>query len=81
MANWLMRTGDAFSQLFNVVFLNGQANESVSGRAYRCNWQNTEATIDFFLGFGHCLKAYNSDLIRAQQVIDIHADVLKRKGL
>ena len=81
MANWLMRCGDALSQLVNVVLLNGQANESVSGRAYRCNWQNTEATIDFVLGFGHCRKAYGNDLLRAQQVIDIHADVLKRKGL
>ena len=31
----LVRAGDALSQLANVLLLNGDANESISGRAHR----------------------------------------------
>ena len=35
---YLKRVGDALSQLGNVVLLNGDPNESISGRSYRQGW-------------------------------------------
>lgn len=33
--NRLIRIGEALSQLYNVIFLNGHPNESMPGRAWR----------------------------------------------
>lgn len=60
-SNYFIRIGDAVSQLGNVVLLNGMANESISGRAYRENWKIAKA-IDFVLGKDHCKESYENDL-------------------
>jgi hypothetical protein len=68
----LIKIGDAISQLLNVSLLpnheNTTANESISGRSYRCGWKKTQKTIDFlFSPFEreHCKKAHESDIQRA----------------
>jgi|TARA_R110002020_G_scaffold468904_2_gene693519 hypothetical protein len=73
---YLVRCGDALSQLINVVFfLSQNPNESISGRSYR-------QQEDWFWGgmmFGlnllfrpfersHCEKAHRADLRRAAQL-------------
>lgn len=67
---WLVKVGDAFSQLCNVVFLNGHPNESLSGRAYRTNsvWKKV---IDLLLWFDkdHCRQAFLNDVQYARQII------------
>jgi hypothetical protein len=76
--NYLMRAGDAASQFINVViFFGDNANESVSGRAYRCSdfwaWKWLMKTIDFIaspLEKDHCLKSYEADLERAQILVE-----------
>lgn len=70
MKKWLIRTGDAFSQLLNVTLLNGHPNESLSGRAWRVKskWYKV---IDLLLWFdkNHCKTAYVNDLIYAVELI------------
>lgn len=68
---YLTRVFDAISQLLNVVFLNGDANESISGRSHRSEWLITETVIDTLLFWepGHCYWAYMNDLERARQLI------------
>ena len=63
---WIIRLLDSVSQFLNVFLLNGDANESISGRAYRENWK-AEKFIDllFFFDPEHCRNAYLSDLARA----------------
>ena len=78
ISNYFIRIGDACSQLANVVFLNGDANESISGRAFRCRWMKVVMVIDSILGVGHCESAYFSDLKRAYSTIDEYA---KRNNL
>ncbi len=60
------RALDATSQWANVVLFNGDANESISGRAYRSGWK-AEKLINavFFFEPEHCRNAYLSDLARA----------------
>jgi hypothetical protein len=69
---WLIRLLDSFSQVLNVLLLNGDANESISGRAYRENWSAAVKVIDalFFFDPGHCRNAYMSDLARAYAIIN-----------
>lgn len=70
--HYLIRVGDALSQLLNVIFLNGDANESISGRAYRERWRRTERTINWALSWledDHCYAAYLSDLERARELV------------
>ena len=73
--SYLTRVGDATSQLVNVTFLFGDnANESVSGRAYRLkhkhkSWKWINAAIDFTLDQNHCERAYFNDLVRAKNTI------------
>lgn len=68
--NYLIRVGDALSQLANVVFLNGNPNESLSGRAYRTNsmWRKV---IDALLWFDkdHCRNAFLNDIEYAKIMI------------
>lgn len=73
ISNYFIRIGDACSQLANVVFLNGDANESISGRAWRSRWQTVISVIDFILGTGHCESAYIADVKRAYNTIDDYA--------
>ena len=68
--NRLMRALDACSQLANVVLLGGDANESISGRAYRQGWTRTEAAINTLLFWepDHCRLAFEADLARARDM-------------
>ena len=82
MMGYLIRIGDATSQLLNVVFLLSQnPNESISGRCYRMRhkkqWQIAMTVIDFLFSpieEGHCEKAYDNDVVRA-------SNLLKNKGM
>jgi hypothetical protein len=68
--NYLIRIGDALSQLLNVVFLNGHPNESLSGRAWRSRsvWYKV---IDILLWFDkkHCESAYYNDIKYARDLL------------
>jgi len=68
--NYLVRALDACSQLLNVVLLNGDTNESISGRSYREGWL-LEQLIDtvFFWEIGHCMNAYLADVARARNTV------------
>jgi hypothetical protein len=66
--NWLIRLGDAFSQLLNVLLFNGDSNHSVSGDAWRFQRKRLMAVLDFlFRPFerDHCYKAHLHDVQKA----------------
>ena len=71
----LWKIGDALSQLANVALLRGHtettANESISGRAYRCGWTRAERVINALFWFDpdHCRQAYRRDIERAARLI------------
>lgn len=76
MIRRLIKAGDALSQFCNVAFLPNHhqtnANESISGRAYRQKWTWVRASIDLiFSPFerNHCRKAYEADLKRAYELL------------
>jgi hypothetical protein len=71
LLTYLVRCGDASSQWLNTVFLFGQPNESVSGRAYRSGWHFLEWAIDTLASLferSHCLKAFEKDVYRAHDL-------------
>ncbi len=78
VAYYVVRIGDALSQLLNVVvFFGTNPNESVSGRAYRLQktvgWKQLRIVIDVLFSFwedNHCELSYNADLARAFKLID-----------
>lgn len=72
---------DALSQLLNAVFLFGEANESISGRAYRSGWIMTERFINMlcFWEKDHCLKAHQADVARAHVVANKYPRAWGRK--
>lgn len=83
MRSYLIRVGDALSQILNVtVFMGDNANESVSGRSYRQRndrfWSWMRAAIDeVFSWFGvadHCERAYRQDLARASHTLRTHRE-------
>jgi hypothetical protein len=61
---------DAISQLLNVFLFNGNANDSVSGRAFKESWK-LEKVINFIFFWEpeHCKLAYYTDLARAKTMI------------
>lgn len=72
---WI-KIGDAFSQLLNVMLLPRHkattANESISGRAYRCGWKKTEWVINLLLRWmekDHCRVAHETDVARAKRLL------------
>lgn len=69
---YLTRVFDALSQLLNVLVLDGDANESISGRSYRQGWTRTERTINALLFWDedHCRVAYLSDIARASALLN-----------
>ena len=71
----LHRALDACSQLLNVVLLDGDANESISGRCYREEWETAERIINsvFFWESAHCRLAYYADVQRARDVLREYA--------
>ena len=68
---YLIKVGDALSQLLNVLLLNGHPNESISGRAFRTKslWYSV---IDLLFWFDpqHCRTAYENDLRYAEQLLN-----------
>ena len=63
---------NAWSQLMNVVFLNGDPNESICGRCYREPWPRAKRFINalHFWQVNHCRSAYNNDLQWAMAYIE-----------
>ena len=73
------RLFSATSQWLNVLLLDGEPNESISGRCYREGWTKAEAVINrlFFWQNRHCRGAYARDLQWAQDYIA--QDLARRK--
>lgn len=76
MTSRLYKIGDALSQLGNVALLprhqDTNANESISGRAYRMNWKRTVKVIDWLFGpweKDHCRLSYEADVQRAEELL------------
>jgi hypothetical protein len=70
--NWLIRLGDAFSQLLNVIIFNGDPNHSLSGDAWRFKREWLRRPLDFvFRPFekDHCFKAHLSDVRKASKLL------------
>lgn len=65
--SYLMRVFGGVSQLANAVFLFGDQNESISGRAYREGWVMTARFIDamVFWEKDHCALSHRQDVKRA----------------
>lgn len=72
---YLLRVGDALSQLGNVIIGGKNPNESISGRAWRLRsrtgWGIARKAIDllFFFDKNHCHMSYVADLQRARILI------------
>lgn len=75
---YFIRAGDALSQLVNVVIFFGEnANESVSGRAWRLHktskvWNVAKICIDWIaspLEANHCEASYKADVSRAAKLL------------
>jgi len=78
--SWIWRLADATSQWVNVALLDGCANESISGRAYRQGvveesmaWLRVMRLIDrlFFWQQRHCEQAFLADLWRARRLVGL----------
>ena len=76
MTSRLYKIGDAISQLGNVALLpkhqDTNANESISGRAYRMKWQRVIKTIDWLFSpweKDHCKLSHEADVERARQLV------------
>ncbi len=79
MTSRLKKIGDAFSQLANVALLprheETNANESISGRAFRSGWTKLQERIDWLFSRwekNHCEASYLMDVSRAQKTLDEH---------
>lgn len=70
---YLIRAGDAVSQFANVILLDGDPNESISGRSYREGWSTAVRVIDAVFGTGHCCDAYFVDVRRASATLRGHS--------
>ena len=74
MTSRIVKAGDALSQFVNVAFLpkhhETDANESISGRAYRQDWAIRKLiNILFFWQEDHCKEAYFADVDRARALV------------
>lgn len=65
MKDYLVRVGNALSQLLNTVFLNGHPNESISGRSYREGWHTAQKVIDTIFWFDpeHCMNSHLNERV------------------
>lgn len=66
----LIRIGDSLSQFLNTLFLDGDANESISGRSHREGWTRAVAFINRLLSWledDHCRRAHEADVARAHE--------------
>jgi len=74
--DYVVRVGDATSQLVNVAILFGDnANESVSGRSHRLKnkskaWAWMNSSINFVFDEDHCERAYLNDVTRAAKTLN-----------
>lgn len=74
----ILKIGDALSQLVNVALMprhqETTANESTSGRSFRCSWTFMEKIINliFFWDPDHCMKSYFRDVDRAKQTLQVN---------
>ena len=77
MWEYTIKIGNSLSQLLNVVILNGEPDECLSGRAYRTNTKWAIKLIDlvFFWDHNHCKSAYTNDLNYARQVLLRHKEL------
>ncbi len=68
--SYYVRVFDAISQLLNVILLDGDANDSMSGRSFKESWR-AEKVINFIFFWEpeHCKLAYYTDLARAKTMI------------
>jgi hypothetical protein len=75
---WLTKTGSAFSQILNTMLLQGDPNESISGRSYRLRdnkyWGISYKLVNmlFFLQEDHCKEAYDKDLVWSERYVENH---------
>jgi hypothetical protein len=68
----LIRTGDALSQLLNVLIFNGDPNHSVSGDAYRFKRVRLMRVIDWLASpweAEHCKVSYENDVSKAAKLL------------
>lgn len=88
---WYIRVGDALSQLFNVLLLNGDANESISGRAFRSyvlehnpKWRFAYTKINKLFSVveeNHCKGAFVADIQRAVNVVNQYSFMIEVNGV
>lgn len=74
---YLIRIGDAFSQLLNVMLFNGDPNHSISGDAWRFKRERLRKFLDFvFRPFeaDHCYKAHLHDVQKATRLAQEWSD-------
>lgn len=67
----IRRILDATSQLFNVIIFDGEANNSISGDAYRFKRERLRKFVDFLFSpweKEHCRLAYEKDVYYACQL-------------
>jgi cell division inhibitor SulA len=77
LVGYLIRVGDAFSQLANVVFFNSKnPNESISGRSWRMRkhpfWGKIRVLVDWLASpfeEDHCRKSHEADIGRAEKFL------------
>lgn len=77
ISNYLLRIGDALSQLFNVILFNSKnPNESISGRSWRLRhdflWGKMRLIIDWLASpfeEDHCQKSHEADIARARNLL------------
>jgi hypothetical protein len=69
--HYIYRVLDAASQFMNVLFLNGDPNESISARVWRLGLYRAVKIINklFFWQKNHCKAAYENDLARNHEYI------------
>jgi hypothetical protein len=77
--SWLHKCGDATSQWVNAAVLNGNPNESISGRSYREGWSVKWWIDSVFPGNQHCREAWVMDIWRAALIVERYGDSIGTK--
>lgn len=73
MTSRLVRTGDALSQLLNVLLFNGDSNHSVSGDAHRFRRVRLMRCIDWMASpweKNHCRQSHLNDVLKAARLLN-----------
>ena len=68
---WFHKLSILVSQAANALLLNGNPDETVSARAYRCDWEKTEKVINLIFWFDpdHCANSHERDRKFARAVL------------